>query len=94
MSVQVKPNLSDWISYWSTFDHSRGVTRAVARNFAEARTAGQLAAIRSVSNSQRLDADAECLKIFKCPVEQLCRDAASVFITYLKLPQAEREKAA
>lgn len=94
MSVQVQPNLSDWISYWSTFDHSRGCTRAVARNMAESRTASQLASIRAVANSQRIHADSECQKLFKCKVEELCEKAAMVYISYLKLSQAEREKAA
>jgi hypothetical protein len=90
---QLKP-LSWWISYWATFDSSRGVTRAFAHKLSELGTHGQLAAIRSVSNSQRLDAGAECVRLFKCKPEELCRDAASAFISYLKLSQAEREKAA
>jgi hypothetical protein len=86
--------LSYWLSYWAYFDTSRGVTRAVAKSYDEMISARQLAAVRGISNSQRINPDEECQRLFRCSVEKLNMKSASTFISYLKLDRAERERAA
>jgi hypothetical protein len=56
----------------------------MAKTMAELVTPRQLVAIRAISNSQKIDAEAECKELMQCKPEELSRKAASAFIDYLK----------
>jgi hypothetical protein len=56
----------------------------VAKCMADLVTPKQLVAIRAIANSQRVNAQSECMKVFNCKPEELSRRAASAFIEYLK----------
>ncbi|MGA9772275.1 MAG: hypothetical protein WBV94_24800 [Blastocatellia bacterium] len=56
----------------------------VAKTMADLVTPRQLVAIHSISNSQGLNAETECLEALKCRPEELSRRAASAFIDHLK----------
>jgi hypothetical protein len=61
----------------------------MAKTMAELVTPRQLVAIRAISNSQKIDAEAECGDLMQCKPEELSRKAASAFIDYLKTKSAE-----
>jgi hypothetical protein len=56
----------------------------MAKTMAELVTPRQLVAIRAISNSQKLDAEAECRQMHRCKPEELSRKAASQLIDHLK----------
>lgn len=47
-------------------------------------TANQLAEIRTVAKSQRLNAEAECFELFKCGLEELSKSQASTLLDHLR----------
>ncbi|MBI3651498.1 MAG: SWIM zinc finger family protein [Acidobacteria bacterium] len=61
----------------------------MAKTMAELVTPRQLVAIRAISNSQKIDAEAECKELLQCKPEELSRKAASAFIDYLKSKDTE-----
>jgi hypothetical protein len=61
----------------------------MAKTMAELVTPRQLVAIRAISNSQKIDAEAECQELMQCKPEELSRKAASAFIDYLKSKSSE-----
>jgi hypothetical protein len=61
----------------------------MAKTMAELVTPRQLVAIRAISNSQKIDAEAECKELMQCKPEELSRKAASAFIDYLKAKDTE-----
>ena len=64
----------------------------MAKTMAELVTPRQLVAIRAISNSQKIDAEAECKELMQCKPEELSRKAASAFIDYLKAKDTESEE--
>ncbi|MGA9768173.1 MAG: hypothetical protein WBV94_03980 [Blastocatellia bacterium] len=56
----------------------------LAKTFGDLVTPKQLVAIRSIANSQGVNAETECLEVLKCKPEELSRRAASAFIDHLK----------
>lgn len=64
----------------------------VAKTMADLVTPKQLVAIRAIANSQGVNAEAECLELFKCRPEELSRRAASVLIDRLKSKTAEEDE--
>lgn len=65
----------------------------VAKTMADLVTPKQLVAIRAISNSQGINAEAECLELLKCRPEELSRRAASAFIDHLKTKSADLAEA-
>jgi hypothetical protein len=61
----------------------------MAKTMAELVTPRQLVAIRAISNSQKIDAEAQCKELMQCKPEELSRKAASAFIDYLKAKAPE-----
>jgi hypothetical protein len=61
----------------------------MAKTMAELVTPRQLVAIRAISNSQKIDAEAQCNELMQCKPEELSRKAASAFIDYLKSKSSE-----
>lgn len=56
----------------------------VAKTMADLVTPKQLVAIRAIAHAQRVNAEAECVKLMGCRPEELTRRAASAFIDHLK----------
>jgi hypothetical protein len=62
-----------------------------AKTMADLVTPKQLVAIRAISHSQRVNAEAECFEVMGCKPEELSRRAASAFIDHLKSKNADPE---
>jgi hypothetical protein len=66
------------LHHWKRYDPTE------ARAHYEQQTPGQTAAIRAVSNSQRINADAACQHLFGCAPDSLNKLAAATFVQWLK----------
>lgn len=64
----------------------------VAKTMADLVTPKQLVAIRAIAHAQRVNAEAECVKLMGCRPEELTRRAASAFIDHLKSIPAEGDE--
>ena len=63
----------------------------VAKSSADLVTPKQILKIRGIANSEGINAEAECMEVFKCRPEALSRSAASWFIDHLQSKACERE---
>jgi hypothetical protein len=68
------------LTYWQKIS-------PVAKGMRDAATPGQLAAIRTIANSQRIIFEDACKVLFDCKAEDLSRQAASTYIDWLKAQQ-------
>jgi len=64
----------------------------VAKTMADLVTPKQLVAIRAIAHAQRVNAEAECVKLMGCRPEELTRRAASAFIDHLKSIPVEADE--
>jgi hypothetical protein len=64
----------------------------VAKTMADLVTPKQLVAIRAIANAQQVNAETECMEIFKCRPEELSRRAASALIDRLKSKTVEADE--
>lgn len=65
------------LSYWKKFDPTK------TRTDEDRITPGQLVAIRSIANSQRIDFEDACVLLFQCKPEELNKSAARTYINWL-----------
>jgi hypothetical protein len=65
------------LTYWQKIS-------PVAKGMRDCASPQQLAAIRAISNSQRIIFEDACKQLFDCKTEDLSKQAASTFIGWLK----------
>lgn len=76
----------------TVIDQKRFPSEPVAKTMADLVTPKQLVAIRAISHAQRVNAEAECIKLMSCRPEELTRRAASAFIDHLKSVSIENDE--